>query len=199
MTEVPNKLQRLTEQRRRWNNSTLENTLKVVCISKLWNRAPFYMLALALDTGGFYLSPALFLTLFGNSLGAFVNNSGLIIALYAGIFLWILLTMLAGLSLFPKESAPLFKTCVLFGAFLMAIVGLIAIFQMSITIRDQLPLISGLVVYSGIIFTTAFRHDGWKGIVLVVIGGSFYVLLLPTFYILFLLYSVTRYDTTSWR
>lgn len=30
-------------------------------------------------------------------------------------------------------------------------------------------------------------------------GGLSYVLFLPTYYITFLLYSVTRYDTTSWR
>lgn len=42
-TQVPTNLKRLTEQRRRWNNSTLENSIVVLRIQKLWRRAPVYM------------------------------------------------------------------------------------------------------------------------------------------------------------
>lgn len=42
-TQVPTNLKRLTEQRRRWNNSTLENSIVVLRIQKLWRRAPIYM------------------------------------------------------------------------------------------------------------------------------------------------------------
>lgn len=40
-------------------------------------------MALALDTGGFYLSPSIFLTMFANSLSAFVTYQPLVIAFYA--------------------------------------------------------------------------------------------------------------------
>lgn len=63
-----------------------------------------------------------------------------------------MLQLIAGLSLFPRESAPLFKTCALFGSFLMSLVGLVAILQMSLSVTDQGPLLAGLLVYTLIIF-----------------------------------------------
>jgi hypothetical protein len=47
------RLKRLTEQRRRWNNSTLENTFVVISIEKLWRRSPWYMVTFFLS--GFVL------------------------------------------------------------------------------------------------------------------------------------------------
>lgn len=47
-THVPPNLPKLTEQRRRWNNSTLENTFVVLQLSELWARGPFYMVNLCI-------------------------------------------------------------------------------------------------------------------------------------------------------
>src|SRR3954471_24827806 len=45
LTHVPSTLPRLTEQRRRWNNSTLENTFVVLKLGELWARGPLYMVS----------------------------------------------------------------------------------------------------------------------------------------------------------
>lgn len=54
-------------------------------------------MALAMDTLGFYMSPSIFLTLFGNSVGAYLEIRALVIILYTMIFVWILLQMIAGM------------------------------------------------------------------------------------------------------
>src|SRR5687768_9022364 len=69
-----------------------------------------------------------------------------------------MIQVIAGLSLFPSESAPLFKTCAIFGAFLMGVVGLIAILQMTINALDQGPLLAGLSVYAAILFVKVQPH-----------------------------------------
>lgn len=43
LTQAPKTLIRLTEQRRRWNNSTLENSIMVLGLRRLWRLAPVYM------------------------------------------------------------------------------------------------------------------------------------------------------------
>lgn len=79
------------------------------------------------------------------------------------MLVWILIQLIAGLSLFPAESAPLFKTCTLFGAFLMGVVGLIAVLQMTISATDQGPLLAGLAVYAAILFVKALIHFSSTG------------------------------------
>lgn len=90
-------------------------------------------IALTIDTVGFYISPSIFLTLFGSSLGAFVSNQALVVAFFAVrirlrvvygliieiVLVWILIQYSAGLSLYPGESATLFSMSSVFGAFLM--------------------------------------------------------------------------------
>eukprot|EP01130_Rhizamoeba_saxonica_P017438 TRINITY_DN8451_c0_g1_i1.p1 TRINITY_DN8451_c0_g1~~TRINITY_DN8451_c0_g1_i1.p1 ORF type:complete len:871 (+),score=146.17 TRINITY_DN8451_c0_g1_i1:193-2805(+) len=198
-TQVPDSLKKLIEQRRRWNNSTLENTFNVLKSGKLWLRATLYMVALLLDTLGFYVSPSIFLTLFGRALSAYINLPTLSVVLYAIIFLWILIQLLAGLSLYPKEALPMIEICCNFSTMLMGLVGLIAILQIFTSYQEQGPLIAGIAVYAISMIGTSFRYGGVSSVILTICGGIWYIFLLPTFYITFLLYSVARYDTTSWR
>jgi hypothetical protein len=83
------------------------------------------------------MSPSIFLTLFGNSIGAYLELKALVVILYTMIFIWILLQMIAGLfefwtvvdtfllglSLFPHESTKLYNVCMMLGSFLMVFVG----------------------------------------------------------------------------
>jgi hypothetical protein len=106
-----------------------------------------------------------------------------------------------------------------------SMVGIIAVLRIVNSAYEQAPLIAGLVIYGVCILSTAARFGmfgsftaewsflncglfdflishslgGWNSFMTVVVGGLSYVLLLPLFFITFLLYSVARYDTTSWR
>lgn len=138
-----------------------------------------------MDTLGFYMSPSIFLTLFGNSVGAYLELKALVVVLYTMIFIWILLQMIAGnfpnasttlthllgLSLFPQESTKLYNVCMMLGSFLMVFVGeslsfvsvlilsgIIAVLQIFRQIEEQAPLISGLIIYVLVMFITAWRY-----------------------------------------
>jgi hypothetical protein len=67
-TNCPLSLRRLMEQRRRWNNSTLENNFTALGLGFLWRSAPLYMFSLVIDNFGTLIYPAIFITLFGNTL-----------------------------------------------------------------------------------------------------------------------------------
>jgi len=157
------------------------------------------MLALGIDTGGFYLSPSIFLALFGRAISAYSAFQAFGVIFYATIFVWILIQLLAGLALYPKESVPLFKASFIFSAALMFLVGAVATIQIFIDIEDQAPLLAGLGMYMIMLYSSSYRFSGWSSVKRATFGGLAYLFFLPTFYITFLLYSVARYDTTSWR
>lgn len=156
-------------------------------------------MALALDTFGFYLSPSVYLALFGLALGSFLNFTAIAVFFYAATLVWFLIQLVASLSLFPNEIGPLFQASLLISALLMTLTTTISVMQVFTAFADQGPLIAGVGVYGLFIALTAARYDGWKALQVAAFGGFTYVLFLPTFYVTFLLYSVARYDTTSWR
>lgn len=51
LTQAPKTLYRLAEQRRRWNNSTLENSIMMLGMGKLWRLAPIYMVSVPSSFG----------------------------------------------------------------------------------------------------------------------------------------------------
>jgi len=67
-TKCPESLRRLMEQRRRWNNSTLENNVTAMALPFLWRSAPMYMISLMIDVFCYLMYPAIFITLFGNTM-----------------------------------------------------------------------------------------------------------------------------------
>jgi len=62
-----------------------------------------------------------------------------------------------------------------------------------------LPLFGAVVIYAIALFFSSWRFRGCRGCGLVIAGGLLYVFLLPTFYVTFLIFSLCRYDVTSWR
>jgi len=66
-------------------------------------------------------------------------------------------------------------------------------------IELQIPLIGAVVLYAITLIVTSCRFRGARGCGLAIFGGIAYAFMLPTFYWTFLMFSIARYNVTSWR
>jgi hypothetical protein len=63
----------------------------------------------------------------------------------------------------------------------------------------RLLLGAALLFYATVMVSSSYRLRGVKSLWIALIGGPIFAFLSPTFYLTFLWFSITRFDSTSWR
>jgi cellulose synthase/poly-beta-1,6-N-acetylglucosamine synthase-like glycosyltransferase len=256
-TKCPETMRRLMEQRRRWNNSTLENNFTALFLGFLWRNAFFYMISLAIDVMCYLIYPSIFITLFGNSMAIAVplvtgwdpdwvryGSYGIILVCmviqifvfllpieskklvwFFRIFVFIYSVVIVAIAVFvilpfvlPKR---LRRAPVRLPGFTLGIGGDTSAMEPLFTKRDanaswleefaretlallnlgllRLLLGAALLFYAAVMVSSSYRLRGRKSLWIALIGGPIFAFLSPTFYFTFLWFSITRFDSTSWR